>query len=87
MGAERNSIYSATGIAPALASERNSLYTKQGDGASIRSGLLGHGRTDSGNGGNATMASPLATPLETPSGTTSKSDKAHIATPRAKDDQ
>ncbi len=42
MGAERTSIYSATGI---LASERNSFYAKQGlgtgtggDGASTRSG-------------------------------------------------
>ena len=53
MGAERNSIYSATGIAPTIASERNSIYTKQGDGASVRSGLLGHGRNDSIGGTNA----------------------------------
>ncbi|KAL2149729.1 hypothetical protein VTH82DRAFT_8381 [Thermothelomyces myriococcoides] len=56
--AERTSIYSATGIMGTAASERNSLYAKQsigpgnggiggGDAASVRSGLMGHGRTDS----------------------------------------
>jgi hypothetical protein len=62
--AERASVYSATGVnAPALISERNSYYSvKQGiDGASIRSGLLGHGRTDSINGSITGLASPLAT--------------------------
>ncbi|KAK0639113.1 hypothetical protein B0T16DRAFT_422451 [Cercophora newfieldiana] len=66
---ERTSIYSATGI---LASERNSLYTKQvvgptaGDAASVRSGLLGHGRADSISGsiGGPPAASPLASPRE-----------------------
>ncbi|KAK0613294.1 hypothetical protein B0T14DRAFT_389048, partial [Immersiella caudata] len=66
MANERTSIYSATGI---LASERNSLYTKQvvgasaaaGDAASVRSGLLGHGRADSISGsiGGPPAASPL----------------------------
>ena len=66
--AERNSIYSSTGVAPAIASERNSVYTKQGDGASVRSGRLGHGRPDSISGGigggtpTQTPTSPLATP-------------------------
>ena len=65
LGAERASLISASGIAaPALASERNSYIgsrgEKYGDGASIRSGLLGtagghqqssiHGRTDSMTG-------------------------------------
>jgi hypothetical protein len=51
--AERASVYSASGVgAPALISERNSYYSaKQGvDGASVRSGFLGHGRTESING-------------------------------------
>ncbi|KAH8677291.1 hypothetical protein BX600DRAFT_430651 [Xylariales sp. PMI_506] len=67
-GNERNSIYSTTGIAPALPSERNSFYaTKQGlagDGGSIRSGLLGHGRADSVTGSVGGVTSPLASPLE-----------------------
>ncbi|UKZ81928.1 hypothetical protein TrVFT333_009705 [Trichoderma virens FT-333] len=61
LGAERNSIYSATGVAPAIPSERNSLYAKQGDGASVRSGRLGHGRPDSISGSVA-----LASPREVP---------------------
>jgi hypothetical protein len=65
-GNERNSIYSATGIAPALPSERNSFYAKQsigGDAASVRSGL-GHGRADSVSGSVGGVASPLASPKE-----------------------
>lgn len=70
--AERASLISSSGIAPALASERNSYLGKQGDAASIRSGLLGggHGRNDSFTnsvGGGATnpavVSSPLASPL------------------------
>ncbi len=72
VGAERTSIYSATGI---LASERNSFYAKQGlnagagtqgDGASIRSGLFGHGRADSVTGsiGGGLPTSPLASPRD-----------------------
>lgn len=67
LGNERNSIYSTTGVAPALPSERNSFYAKQsiaGDGASTRSGLLGHGRADSISGSVAGAASPLASPRE-----------------------
>ena len=72
IAAERASLISSSGIAPALASERNSYLGKQGDGASIRSGLLGgaHGRNDSlsnslgGSAANTTaMGSPLASPL------------------------
>ncbi|TID13655.1 hypothetical protein E2P81_ATG01594 [Venturia nashicola] len=62
--AERASIYSSTGVnAPMLISERNSYYSvKQGiDSMSIRSGLLGHGRTDSINGSISGLPSPLAT--------------------------
>ena len=68
---ERASIYSATGVAPALPSERNSYYAgKQSiaaDGGSVKSGLLGHGRTDSitgSIGGIATSGSPLASPRD-----------------------
>ncbi|KAK2022719.1 hypothetical protein LX32DRAFT_645275 [Colletotrichum zoysiae] len=60
--AERTSIYSATGIAPAASS-----YAKQsgaGDGASIRSGLLGHGRAESINGSIGGVTSPLTSPQE-----------------------
>jgi hypothetical protein len=68
---ERASIYSATGVAPALPSERNSYYAgKQsilGDNGSVKSGRLGHGRNDSISGsigGIATTGSPLASPRE-----------------------
>ncbi|EGS23068.1 uncharacterized protein CTHT_0015540 [Thermochaetoides thermophila DSM 1495] len=77
---ERASIYSATGIlAAATAGERSSLHARQGlnggaDAASVRSGLLGHGRADSASGSvlgfgvgtsaSATATSPLATPKE-----------------------
>ncbi|KAJ6439449.1 CFEM domain-containing protein [Purpureocillium lavendulum] len=66
IGAERTSIYSATGVAPTLQGERTSVYAKQGDGASVRSGLLGHGRPDSISGANAIATSPLASPQEEP---------------------
>lgn len=68
--AERASVYSSSGAAaPALNSERNSYYANKqnADGVSIRSGLLGHGRTDSITGSigpNAT--SPLASPRDPP---------------------
>ena len=66
---ERASVYSSSGVAaPALPSERNSYYAnKQNtDGMSVRSGLLGHGRTDSINGSiGPNPASPLASPRET----------------------
>ncbi|TVY86702.1 hypothetical protein LAWI1_G007243 [Lachnellula willkommii] len=68
---ERASIYSATGVAPALPSERNSYYAgKQSvaaDGGSVKSGLLGHGRNDSISGsigGVAPPGSPLAGPRD-----------------------
>lgn len=67
---ERASVYSSSGIAPALSSERNSYYTgKQaniGDGGSVRSGLLGHGRNDSITGSIGGHGSPLASPREVP---------------------
>lgn len=68
---DRASIYSATGVAPALTSERNSYYAgKQAnttDGGSIKSGFLENGRTDSVSGsigGMAGAGSPLASPRE-----------------------
>ena len=73
VNAERASVYSSSGIAPALSSERNSYYANKagntGDGGSIRSGLLNHGRNDStagSIGGLAAAGSPLATPKEVP---------------------
>ena len=66
VNAERASVYSASGVtAPVLPSERNSYYAnKQADGLSIRSGLLGHGRTDSISSIRATPTSPLASPRD-----------------------
>jgi hypothetical protein len=60
-------VYSASGVtAPVLSSERNSYYANKqnADGLSIRSGLLGHGRTDSISSIRATPTSPLASPRE-----------------------
>lgn len=68
IGAERASIYSATGVGPAISGDRNSYYAKQGDGASIRSGLLGHGRADSVSGSIGGLNSPLVSAREYPTG-------------------
>lgn len=66
VNAERASVYSASGVtAPALSTDRNSYYAnKQADGLSVRSGLLGHGRTDSISSMRATPTSPLASPRD-----------------------
>jgi len=66
VNAERASVYSASGVtAPVLPSERNSYYAnKQADALSVRSGLLGHGRTDSISSIRATPTSPLASPRD-----------------------
>jgi len=68
---ERASVYSSTRVAPALSSDRNSYYAGKHantvDGASVRSGLVGHGRNDSITGsfvGIGGMASPLASPRD-----------------------
>ena len=75
---ERTSIYSATGIAPTSnplppggngeLQQRNSFYSSAGagtkDGASVRSGLPGHGRADSITGSVGGVNSPLASPME-----------------------
>jgi hypothetical protein len=77
--AERASLYSSSGVAPALTSDRNSYYAgKQaaGDGASVRSGLLAHGRNDSitnSIGGGIGPTSPLANaPPVAPTGKVSR---------------
>lgn len=82
---ERASIYSATGVAPALPSERNSYFAgKQSvaaDGGSVKSGLLGHGRNDSISGsisGPAAPSSPLASPRDA-SGATGKLSRTNSA--------
>ncbi|KAH6679937.1 hypothetical protein F5X68DRAFT_223733 [Plectosphaerella plurivora] len=67
--AERTSIYSATGVVPALPSERNSFYYARqrdptGDGASTRSGILGHGRAESISGSIIGVNSPLSSPRD-----------------------
>lgn len=66
---ERASIYSSTGVAPALTSDRNSYYASKAidtktDGGSVKSGYLGHGRNDSVTGsiGLIGAGSPLASP-------------------------
>lgn len=75
--AERASIYSATGVTPALPSDRNSYYAGRerviGDGVSVKSGmsgLYGHGRTESLSGSvgvlnGGSVHSPLASPTLT----------------------
>ncbi|KAG6033438.1 hypothetical protein E4U41_006914 [Claviceps citrina] len=74
-GPERNSIYSAAGVAPAITNERSSMLAKQGDGASVRSGRLGPGRPDSINGSVVGATSPLATSRTAPEGKIAKEDK------------
>ncbi|QSZ32055.1 hypothetical protein DSL72_001624 [Monilinia vaccinii-corymbosi] len=71
MATERASIYSSTGVAPALPSERNSYYANKqslaNDGGSVKSGLLGHGNNDSicgSIGGMPAPGSPLASPRD-----------------------
>ncbi|KAL9621941.1 MAG: hypothetical protein Q9160_003603 [Pyrenula sp. 1 TL-2023] len=68
VSAERASVYSSSGVAPALTSERNSLYAGKpagGDGGSVRNGLSGHGRNDSLTNSIAGMSSPLTSPTAT----------------------
>ncbi|MCJ1258885.1 hypothetical protein MMC24_006719 [Lignoscripta atroalba] len=67
---ERASVYSSSGIAPALSSERNSYYagkqTNTGDGGSVRSGFVGHGRNDSITGSIGGIAAAAGSPLASP---------------------
>ncbi|KAI1118064.1 hypothetical protein F5Y14DRAFT_400977 [Nemania sp. NC0429] len=86
-GNERTSIYSTTGIAPALPSERNSFYAgkqSMGDGASIRSGRLGHGRADSISGSAAGVNSPLVSPKEVSEKSPAEAKEEH-RTPKEKE--
>ncbi|KAK2625354.1 hypothetical protein QTJ16_005723 [Diplocarpon rosae] len=83
---ERASIYSATGVAPALPSERNSYYAgKQAttaDGSSVKSGFLSHGRNDSISGsigGIGASGSPLASPREVSGATAGKLSRRNSA--------
>jgi hypothetical protein len=68
--AERASVYSSSGVAPIITSERNSYYAgKQSapdaaSGASVRSGLLGHGKTDSISGSITGIAQSPLSPRE-----------------------
>lgn len=83
IGAERNSIYSATGVAPAMAGDRNSYYAKQNDGASVRSGFPGHGRAESVNGSIGGLTNPLVSPREVPY---ENSEKAESSVPSKKEE-
>ncbi|KAJ8107366.1 hypothetical protein OPT61_g8919 [Boeremia exigua] len=89
--AERASVYSVSGAtAPVLSSERNSYYAnKQADGLSVRSGLLGHGRTDSISSIRAMhTASPLASPRDPPLATKmSRRSSEWVADARDESDQ
>jgi hypothetical protein len=82
---ERASIYSATGVAPALPSERNSYYAGKQiptDGSSVKSGLLGHGRNDSVSGsigGIVPPGSPLASPREVGGASSGKLSRSNSA--------
>ncbi|KAK3486990.1 hypothetical protein B0T13DRAFT_408042 [Neurospora crassa] len=87
---DRTSIYSSTtGI---LASDRNSFYAKQaiggpgagGDAASVRSGLLGHGRAESISGsiGGGFTSAPMNGSLV---GLTAAASPSPLASPRDKD--
>lgn len=62
MAADRNSLYSSTGVPPALPGDRNSYYAKQADAVSVRSGRPGHTRTESAGTPTASVAlhSPLS---------------------------
>jgi hypothetical protein len=85
LGAERTSIYSATGVAPALTSERNSYYAGKGDGASVRSGLLGHGRTDSVGGNTAITTSHLTSTRELSDDGMERAEKEDYLSPGARE--
>lgn len=79
-------MYSTTGVAPAIASERNSVYAGKGDGASIRSGLFGHGRAESVSGSNAAVMNQLASPQEVPDDRSEKAGHASTMAPAPKEE-
>lgn len=82
MGTERTSIYSSTGVAPAMAGDRNSYYAKQGDGASIRSSRPAHGRNDSIGGGTTGLSSPLPPQITSERSDKVDKDDAAISVPK-----
>ena len=91
MGNERTSIYSANGI---IASERNSFYAKQGfggvggDAASVRSGLLGHGRAESVSGSIGGLGVPAGTsPLASPREVSEKGEDEGVAVSDEKEER
>ncbi|KAF7545000.1 hypothetical protein G7046_g9659 [Stylonectria norvegica] len=86
MGAERTSIYSATGVAPAIAGDRSSYYAKQNDGASVRSGLFGHGRAESVSGSIGGLSSPLVSPREVLNERAERVEKMDPSTPATKEE-
>jgi hypothetical protein len=84
--AERASLYSSSGVAPALSTDRNSYYAgKQatGDGASVRSGLPAHGRNDSvSNSIGGVPGSPLVnSPPVAPAGKISRRSSGWVEMP------
>ena len=83
---ERVSIYSATGVSPALPSERNSYYagkqSSAGDGGSVKSGMFAHGRNDSVSGsigGLAASGSPLTSPRDPPTSSSGRLSRNNSA--------
>lgn len=95
--AERASVYSSSGVPPL--SERNSYYASKAiDGASVRSGRLGHGRAESITGsiagvpaGPLSTMSPLASPRDVPgprrSSRMSTDIREHTEAAHAEDEQ
>ena len=66
--AERASVYSSSGVVPTVTSERNSYVANKqgnaGDGGSVRSGLISHGRNDSTAGSIGGPGSSWTSPRE-----------------------
>lgn len=66
--AERASVYSSSGVGPTVTSERNSYVANKqgnaGDGGSMRSGLISHGRNDSTTGSIGAPGSSWTSPRE-----------------------
>ncbi|KAI9755766.1 MAG: hypothetical protein M1815_004661 [Lichina confinis] len=84
--AERASVYSASGIAPALSSDRGSFYAGKAnptlEGGSVKSGLPGHGRNDSVSGSIGGTSLTVASPRETSFGATTTMGAAGRASRR-----
>ncbi|KAI9891903.1 MAG: hypothetical protein M1814_002288 [Vezdaea aestivalis] len=84
---ERASVYSASGIAPALTSERSSYYAGKApatDGASMHSGFFGHSRNDSVTGSLNAVAAPnsntgMAMPSPRETSSSAMADKGKLS--------